>query len=281
LKQTTAQASSTNANHRPESRSHRTCRRRQLLSQDNARSIFQRWRPSRVEDSIPRRAIRGLIPRRRRYARFTPLSYALSAWILPGRVRRRPDGVRIGGTSSRTAWNMLVSLTLAAVTAAVSGSPPPSQTRWSLLPGLPRSTGFAPTWSPHAWPARSWCPHWPATSPAGPARPTGPAPPDAAGRTRRPSSTPLGGASRSLANRSRARGRAAVARGGGTGHEHDRGEAVAIRDGPAPAAVRRPRRGRQQGLHERPQLVRHQVINKTVMARDLAIPAPRSETPSY
>jgi hypothetical protein len=43
---------------------------------------------------------------------------------------------------------MMVSLTLAAVTAAVSGSPSPSQTTWSLLPGLPRSTGFAPTWSP-------------------------------------------------------------------------------------------------------------------------------------
>src|SRR5215216_3909209 len=43
---------------------------------------------------------------------------------------------------------MVVSLTLAAVTAAVSGSPLASQTRWSLLPGLPRSTGFAPTWSP-------------------------------------------------------------------------------------------------------------------------------------
>jgi hypothetical protein len=50
---------------------------------------------------------------------------------------------------------MMVSLTLAAVTAAVSGSPSPSQTTWSLLPGLPRSTGFAPTWSPHAWPLQA------------------------------------------------------------------------------------------------------------------------------
>src|SRR5215216_2791525 len=98
----------------------------------------------------------------------------LSAWTLAGRVRRRPAGVRTGAMSSSTAANMVVSLTLAAVTTAVSGSPPPSQTRWSLLPGLPRSTGFAPTWSPHAWPARSWCPHSPATSPAGPAHPGGP-----------------------------------------------------------------------------------------------------------
>jgi hypothetical protein len=65
LKQTTAQATSTNANHRPESLSHRTCSRRQQLSQDSDRSTFDRWRPSRTDDSIPRRAIRGLIPRRR------------------------------------------------------------------------------------------------------------------------------------------------------------------------------------------------------------------------
>jgi len=99
---------------------------------------------SRVDGSIPRRAIRGRIPRRRREARFAALSSPLSARTVPGRVRRRPAGVRTAGTSSRTASNVLVSLTLA----AVSGSPPPSQTRWSLLPGLPRSTGFAPTWSP-------------------------------------------------------------------------------------------------------------------------------------
>jgi pimeloyl-ACP methyl ester carboxylesterase len=45
--------------------------------------------------------------------------------------------------SSTTAWNKVVSATLAAVTTTVSGSPLPSQTGWSLLPGLPRSTGFA------------------------------------------------------------------------------------------------------------------------------------------
>jgi hypothetical protein len=49
---------------------------------------------------------------------------------------------------------MVVSATLAAVTTAVSGSPPPSQTRWSLDPGLPRSTGLRPhgppTLGPHA-----------------------------------------------------------------------------------------------------------------------------------
>jgi hypothetical protein len=66
LKQTTAQATSTNANHRTESRSHRTPSRRQQLNQDSDRSTFHRCRPSRVDDSTPRRAIRGPIPRRRR-----------------------------------------------------------------------------------------------------------------------------------------------------------------------------------------------------------------------
>jgi hypothetical protein len=66
LKQTTAQATSTNANHRTESRSHRTPSRRQQLNQDSDRSTFHRCRPSRVDDSTARRAIRGPIPRRRR-----------------------------------------------------------------------------------------------------------------------------------------------------------------------------------------------------------------------
>src|SRR4029453_19216891 len=56
--------------------------------------------------------------------------------------------------SATTAWNRVVSFTLAAVTTAARGSPPPSQTRWSLLPGLPRSTGLRPhgppTPGPHA-----------------------------------------------------------------------------------------------------------------------------------
>jgi hypothetical protein len=61
-----AQATSTNANHRPESRSQRTCSRLKQLNHDRDRSTFQRWRPSLVDDSICRRAIRALMPRRRR-----------------------------------------------------------------------------------------------------------------------------------------------------------------------------------------------------------------------
>jgi hypothetical protein len=40
----------------------RTCRRRQQPSHDGGRSMGQRWRPSRCEDSTPRRATREVIP---------------------------------------------------------------------------------------------------------------------------------------------------------------------------------------------------------------------------
>jgi hypothetical protein len=105
-----------NANQRPESLSHRSCSRRQQPSHDSDRSTRQRWRPSRVDNSIPRRAIRGRIPRRRSHARLAWLSYPLSAWTLSGRTRRRPDGVRTGGMSSTTAASMVTSATLAPVT---------------------------------------------------------------------------------------------------------------------------------------------------------------------
>jgi hypothetical protein len=60
-----------------------------------------------------------------------------AAWVLPGGDQRLPGvvvadreqfnfltGVRTGGMSFTTAWNMLVSATLAAVTTTVSSSPP-------------------------------------------------------------------------------------------------------------------------------------------------------------
>src|SRR5215217_5429540 len=145
--------------------------------------------------------------------------------------------------SSTMAWNMVVSLTLAAVTTAVSGSPRPSQTRWSLLPGLPRSTGFAPTWSPalgphaHGVHARPRPVHLAALAEAvqdhkvelvedAGVGPLGQAAP--AGRRRAAAELPGG---------QQAPG------GGGAGHEHDRGEAVAIGDGAMPAAVGRTRWG--------------------------------------
>jgi hypothetical protein len=46
------------------------------------------------------------------------------------------------------------------------------------------------------------------------------------------------------------------------GHVHDRGEAVAIGDGAVSAAVGRAGWDRQQGRHQCPQLVRHEVVDE-------------------
>ena len=83
LKQTTAQASSTNADHRPESRSHRTCRRRQQLSHDNARSTFQRWRPAGSRTRSHAVAARhGWLGRR------SPSAHGICAHLAPPRLAR-------------------------------------------------------------------------------------------------------------------------------------------------------------------------------------------------
>jgi hypothetical protein len=58
-----------------------------------------------------------------------------------------------------------------------------------LEPGLPRSVGLAPTRSPHAWPARWYCPGWPPTSPACRQHGSGPAAAGAAAPTPRPAAT--------------------------------------------------------------------------------------------
>ena len=56
-------------------------------------------------------------------------------------------------------------------------------------------------------------------------------------------------------------------------HEDDRGEAVAVGDGPVPAAVGRPGRSGQQRLNDRPQLVRHKIVNEGRHGRSLPCPA--------
>jgi hypothetical protein len=66
LSHSRAQASMANAKNRSESRSYRTRSRRHPASQAIERSAFQRWRPNRVDDSTPRRAIRTLMARRDR-----------------------------------------------------------------------------------------------------------------------------------------------------------------------------------------------------------------------
>jgi hypothetical protein len=166
------------------------------------------------------------------------------------------------GTSSSSAANTTLSLVLAAVTAAASGRSWPSVTRWSLDPGLPRSAGFAPTWSPHAWRARSWCPRRLASSPAGPARRAGRASPAAARRTHRPWPIPPGDATRCRRAAAKLTDREQPPWRGGTGHVDDRGQAVAIPDGASPAAIRGTGWSWDQRGDQLPQLLRDKLLNK-------------------
>jgi hypothetical protein len=84
-------------------------------------------------------------------------------------------------------------------------------------PGLPRSTGFAPTWSPRVWRARWPNPHSPAPSPADPVRQGGPRPEGAGRRTPRRWPTRSAAASRPPPSHSPTRGRAATATGSRSG----------------------------------------------------------------
>jgi hypothetical protein len=163
---------------------------------------------------------------------------------------------------------MVTSGRLAAVTAAVSGSPCPSQTSWILDPGLPRSTGFAPTWSP-ALGAHAGRVH------AG-ARPVQPAllaepvedvevEPLEHARLRPLGKPPPGGRWRAAAE---LLSRQQPPRGGGARHVDDRGKAVAVADGAASATIRRAGWRRQEGLDDRPQLVGDEPINKRSHGRE-------------
>jgi hypothetical protein len=70
-------------------------------------------------------------------------------------------------------------------------------------------------------------------------------------------------------------------RGAGAGHVDDRGEAGAIGNGAVPAAVGRPGWWWQQRRHERPQLVRHEVVREGRHAPDPARPTPRERNDVY
>ena len=170
---------------------------------------------------------------------------------------------------------MMVSARLAAVTTTASGSPPPSQTRWSLDPGLPRSTGFAPTWSP-AFGAHAHGVHA-RPRPVQPALRTQPIQDLQVEPVKHAGVGPLGQAA--PAGRRRAApeflGRQQPPGSRGPGHVHDRREAVAVGDGPAPASIRRPRWNRQQGLEQSHSSLGTRSSTRMVMARDPARLTPK------
>src|SRR6266542_4356178 len=140
---------------------------------------------------------------------------------------------------------MVTSGTLAAVTAAVSGSPRPPRRDGSWTLACRGRPGLRQRGPPHAWRARWPSPRWRATSPAG----LGPlVKPPPAGRWR---------ATAKLT------GRQEPPRRGGTDQVNDRGEAVAVRDGADPATPPRARWRWQQGLNHRPQFLRDQSVNES------------------
>ena len=115
------------------------------------RSTTQRYRPRRSDESMPRRAKRGLMPRARRARRRSAESYALSAWRLAGHLRGRPGrprGPMMGGMASTKRRSWVAWWALAAERRTAKGTPLRSTMRWYLEPGLPRSTGFGPAASP-------------------------------------------------------------------------------------------------------------------------------------
>ena len=187
---------------------------------------------------------------------------ALVSVQLAGSGPPPPGWVSTAGTSSKTAASMVTSEMLAAVTTAVSGSPLPSQARWILDPGLPRSTGFAPTWSP-AFGAHTGRVHARAR-PVQPARQTKPVQHLQVELLEHPGLGPL------VQPAPRRRRRAAAKfldwqeppRGGGAGHVDDCGETVAIRNRSPSAAIPGARCGRQKGCDHLPQLVGNKVLSK-------------------
>ncbi len=98
--------------------------------------------------------------------------------------RGRPLGPAMGGTASMASSSTLESCTLAAESTAAKGKPPRSTTRWRFVPGRPRSTGFAPVFSPPFAPGSSRSPARHGSSRGGRHRPVAGAAPSAKPPTR-------------------------------------------------------------------------------------------------
>src|SRR5450759_3202446 len=127
---------------------------RKWLSQAKVRSTTHLYRPNFSLLSMPRLAIRGVMPLLRRACRLALESYPLSACTLTGRLRGRPLLLCRGGIASTISSSIVVSATFAPVHFMARGIPLLSTTRWRFVPGLPLSVGFAPVPSPpflHPW----------------------------------------------------------------------------------------------------------------------------------
>ncbi len=128
------------------------------------RSTTQRCLPSCWLLSMPRRAMRGVMPRLRRSPGGSGRSHRPCR---RGAFRAACGGVPGGGApggSHRPPWSAMLSWRLAPVRTRASGRSVRSTTRCRLVPGLPRSVGFGPVASPPFWREPRRHPRSPATS---------------------------------------------------------------------------------------------------------------------
>ena len=115
-----------------------------------------------------------------------------------------PTRPRTGGTRSSSSSSWVTSLRLPPVSVQASGMPPPSTSRWCLLPARPRSTGLGPVFWPLFSPAGGWSRRSPATTRAGRRRATRPAATRAARSQTPPAARRAAAARRSSRSRSQA-----------------------------------------------------------------------------
>lgn len=107
-----------------------------------------------------------------------------------GRRRRGPRRDRTAGMPRMSGLRAKLSCMFAPDTATASGMPWASDSTCSLLPFLPRSTGFGPVSDPRFWRERRPCRRSPRSSPPRPGPRVRPAPPGAADARGRPRSIP-------------------------------------------------------------------------------------------
>ena len=119
---------------------------------------------------------------------------------LPGSASRSSD--RLDGTASSSSANTMLSWRFAPVSRVARGMPWRTAITCRLVPGLPRSVGFGPTWSPPFLQGRWRCPDRLAPSRSDPPRRGGPAGSGAADPRSRPPVSRATAASRSRRSRS-------------------------------------------------------------------------------
>ena len=225
------------------------------------RSTTQRWRPSRVEDSMPLRAMRW---RDAALAEPLPQVVVVVALVAVELGGPAPAGPAAGADRRDAPHERLrpwLSCMLAPEMPTRQGQTGPFGDQVDLRPYLPRSTGFGPVRSPFSGPACSPSRSRSGTSPVRRGRRARPGPGGGAcahTRALRPlGETPVGGRARTA----RTTRRQLLPRAARRGHEHDRGQHLPVTVPPPAAALRPRRRLRHHPLEQLPQLIRHQPLN--------------------